>query len=205
MMKITQLKQQIKDAYRVSVFVDEKYSFSLTLDQVLDEGIKKGNELDEAELSYFKKISDEGKLRSRAFEWLMGRPHSERELREYLYRKKAEKEQIEAVVEEFSEKKYVNDENFARWFAEGRLRKNKSERAIKAELMSKGVSPDTIQSVVNSLSTGYGENDKQALNGLVNKLRNRSRYQDERKLTAYLASKGFSYSDIKEALMRDEA
>ena len=199
-MKVTQLKQQVKDAGRVSVFVDEKYCFSLTLDQVLVEGVKKGIELDEAQLSYFKKISVEGKLRSRALEWLMGRPHSERELREYLYRKKAEKEQIEAVVEEFRAKKYVNDEHFARWFAEGRIRKNKSTRAIKAELQSKGVSPDTIQSVVTELQEDSTNGDEQALITLVNKLRNRTRYQDERKLITYLLSKGFSYADVKDAL-----
>ncbi len=199
-MKITQLKQQIKDAERVSVFVDEKYSFSLTLDQVLQEKLKKGVELTVDQLERLKKLSGEGKLRSRALEWLMGRPHSERELREYLYRKKAEKEQIEALVSEFSEKKYINDENFARWFVEGRLRKNKSERAIKAELMSKGVSPLTIQSVVTELRSSTQSSDRETLQHLVNKLRKRARYQDERKLLSYLISKGFSYSDIKEVL-----
>jgi regulatory protein len=121
-MKITQLKQQIKDTERVSIFVDEKYSFSLTLDQVLQEKLKKGVDIDVEQLEHFKKLSGEGKLRSRALEWLMGRPHSERELRDYLYRKKAEKEQVEVLVTEFLSKNYLNDENFARWFAEGRLR-----------------------------------------------------------------------------------
>ena len=41
-MKITALKQQIKSADRVSVFVDEKYSFSLSLDDILTHKIKKG-------------------------------------------------------------------------------------------------------------------------------------------------------------------
>jgi SOS response regulatory protein OraA/RecX len=98
----------------------------------------------------------------------------------------------------------LNDENFARWFAEGRLRKNKSERAIKAELMSKGVSPVTIQSVVAQLSDGSRSNDKEALARLVNKLRNRTRYQDTQKLTGYLITKGFSYSEVKEAIKSRE-
>jgi regulatory protein len=203
-MKITQLKQQIKDTERVSIFVDEKYSFSLTLDQVLQEKLKKGVDIDVEQLEHFKKLSGEGKLRSRALEWLMGRPHSERELRDYLYRKKAEKEQVEVLVTEFLSKNYLNDENFARWFAEGRLRKNKSERAIKAELMSKGVSPVTIQSVVAQLSDGSRSNDKEALARLVNKLRNRTRYQDTQKLTGYLITKGFSYSEVKEAIQSRE-
>lgn len=195
-MKITQIKQQIKDQTRVSIFLEGKYSFSLTLDQLLNEKLKKGDVLDDRRIDELKKLSDEGKLRSRALEWLMGRPHSTREFRDYLYRKKADKDLIEQLVEEFQSKKYLNDEYFAKWFAEGRLRKNKSTRAIRSELMSKGISPVTIQNIVTEFETG----DLEALIVLVNKLRTRPRYQDEQKLKTYLVSKGFSYQDIKEAI-----
>lgn len=40
-MKITALKAQIKNPERVSVFVDGKYSFSLTINEVIDQKIKK--------------------------------------------------------------------------------------------------------------------------------------------------------------------
>ena len=198
-MKITQIKQQIKNPERVSVFLDGKYSFSLTLDQLLNEKLKKDDELDTERVKELMRLSDEGKVRVRALEWLMGRPHSTREFRDYLYRKKAEKELIEKLVEEFSDKKYLNDENFARWFAELRMRKNKSMRAIKSELASKGVSPVTIQSVVTELD--MIENEEDALIKLVNKLSTRPRYiADPKKLIAHLITKGFRYSDIKDAL-----
>jgi len=47
-MKITAIKQQVKNPERVSVFIDGKYEFSLTLDEVLKEKIKIGLELDKA-------------------------------------------------------------------------------------------------------------------------------------------------------------
>jgi regulatory protein len=202
-MKITQLKQQVKNSERVSVFVDGKYSFSLTLDHLLAEGLKKDQELDEQRLVALKKLSDEGKLRARALEWLMGRPHSTREFRDYLYRKKADKEHAEALVQEFTEKRYLNDESFARWFAEGRMRKRKSQRAIIAELRAKGVPQEAIQSVVTDL--GIENNEQGSLLELVNKLSKRTRYQDPQKLTAYLISKGFRYSDVKEAIVNSSA
>ncbi len=201
-MKITALKQQVKNIDRVSVFVDRKYSFSLRLDQLLEQKLKKGLELDDNQIKQFKKISDEGKLKQRALEWLMGRPHSVREFRDYLYKKQAEKDLIEAWVEEFTTKRYLDDESFAKWFAEGRRRKNKSARAISSELFSKGVTSAIIQSIINELEekddTNKSEGD--ALGELIIKLRGRLRYQDQQKLTAYLISKGFKYSDIKEAL-----
>lgn len=197
-MTITGIKEQVKNKDRVSVFVDGKYSFSLTISDFLDHKIKVGMELGEAGLKRLKKLGDEGKLRQRTLEWLLNRPHSERELRDYLYRKSVEKEQIESLVDYFQSKGYQNDEKFTIWFAENRLRKNKSWRAVEAELKSKGVSSVTIQSVVSQV--GGQQNDKEALNKLIEKLSTRSRYQDEKKLIAYLISKGFSYSLIKENL-----
>jgi regulatory protein len=201
-MKITAIKAQVKSDSRVSVFLDGKYSFSLTLDQLLDLKLKKGLEVDDGQAKQFKKLSDEGKLKQRALEWLMGRPHSTREFRDYLYRKQAEKDLIEAWAEEFTAKGYLNDADFARWFADVRRRKNKSARAITAELFSKGVAPATIQNIISELeiSDDSKKSETEALNDLMTKLKGRSRYQDQQKLIAYLISKGFKYSDIKEAL-----
>jgi hypothetical protein len=103
-MKITSIKQQVKNAERVSVFVDGKYTFSLSLDELLAHKLKTNDELGAHDVKKFKKISADGKLRARALEWLMSRPRSEREFRDYLYRKKAETEQIENLVNEFSKK-----------------------------------------------------------------------------------------------------
>ncbi len=197
-MKITSLKSQVKNPDRVSVFVDNKYSFSLTFDQMLEQKLKKDIELDQTDINRLKKLSDEGKLKARALEWLMGRPHSEREFRDYMFRKKADKDLTQAWLEEFRQKNYLNDENFARWFAENRMRKNKSKREIEAELISKGIPQVTIQNTVTDLKIDSLE--KEALQELVNKLRKRTRYSDETKLKKYLVSKGFNYSDIKVAL-----
>ena len=202
-MKITQIKQQVKNPERVSIFLDGKYTFSLTLDQLLNERLKKTDELDEQRVKELKKLSDEGKIRARALDWLLSRPHSTRELRDYLYRKKAEKDHVEALVEEFTDRKYLDDTAFAKWFVDLRLRKNKSKRAITSELYSKGISPATIQSIVtNGNDSNY---DTEALLKLVNKLSNRPRYSDLKKLTAYLIGKGFSYGDIKQVLSDRDA
>src|SRR3954468_12937735 len=108
-MKITSIKQQVKNPERVSVFVDGKYEFSLSLDELVKYKLKNNDELDKADVKRFKKISADGKLRARALEWLMNRPHSERELRDYLYKKKVEKDQIESLVDEFTHKGHLNN------------------------------------------------------------------------------------------------
>lgn len=198
-MTITNFKEQVKNKDRVSIFVDGKYSFSLTIDELLTEKLKAGQEIDEQELTRLKKLSDDGKLKMRMLEWLTMRPHSERELRDYLYRKKVEKEQMAEMIYWAQTRGFQNDESFARWFAEGRLRKNKSWRSVQAELRSKGISLVTIQSIATELGSTQ-QSDLEALKKLIDKLSTKPRYQDPKKLISYLLSKGFSYEDVKSLL-----
>src|SRR6185436_3876955 len=110
----------------------------------------------------------------------MLRPHSERELRDYLYRKKTDKELIEAFVAEFQEKKYQNDQDFARWWYEQRSSHNRSDRFIKSELMKKGVDSDIIDGLLEKESDQGHEMER--LKVVIAKKGKLSRYQaDEKK------------------------
>lgn len=196
-MKISAIKQQVKNPERASIFVDGKYGFSLSLDDLVREKLKHGQELDEAELKRLKKLSDDGKLKARALEWLLSRPRSVREFSDYLYRKKVEKPQIEVLVEEFTAKGYLSDEVFAKWLIEMRRRHGKSERAITSELYKKGVSRQIVGEVI--VSQESGELDR--LKNLIDKKQRLSRYKnDPLKLKQFLVGQGFKYCDIEAAL-----
>jgi regulatory protein len=197
-MKITSIKQQVKNAERVSVFVDGKYTFSLSLDELLAHKLKTNDELGAHDVKKFKKISADGKLRARALEWLMSRPRSEREFRDYLYRKKAETEQIENLVNEFSKKGYLDNEKFAAWFAELQARRGKSNRAIRSELFKKGIGRELADEVLAN-ETG---DEALRLNNMIEKKSKLSRYKNNpQKLTQYLVSQGFSYADVRSAII----
>ncbi len=195
-MKITALKAQVKNPSRVSIFVDSKYTFSLTINEVIEYKLKKDLDITEADIETYKKLSADGKLRARAYEWLMGRPHSTKELKDYLYKKKTDPDLQQKLISEFTDKGILSDERFARWAAERLMRKNKSRRAVQNELRAKGIDAQTIQQVM----ADQPANDTGHLNVLIAKLQTRPRYSDPKKLIAYLISKGFSYQDIKEAL-----
>ncbi|MES2630575.1 MAG: RecX family transcriptional regulator [Patescibacteria group bacterium] len=199
---------QVRDKNRVNVSVDGKYRFSLDFSQVVELGIKVGNEYSETELANLENESQFGKLYMRALEYSLMRPHSERELSDYLYRKTrdtrtktgsikkgASKELTERVYARIIEKGYVNDEAFARFWVENRqLKKGISKRKLQAELFSKGVN----RSIVDSLIADSERNDAEEIQKIIEK--KASRYDDEQKLIAYLARQGFSYDDIKEAI-----
>jgi regulatory protein len=196
-MKITSIKQQIKNPERVSVFVDDIYSFSLSLDELVREKLKKDQQLDKSDIKRLKKISEDGKLRSRSLEWLLGRPHSTREFKDYLRRKKAETELVEQLIDEFSQKGYLDDAKFAAWFAEVKTRKLKSVRAIRSELLQKGITGEALEAALNSNEI----NEEESLKELIAKKQNRSKYkQDPVKFAKYLTSQGFSYDLVKQQL-----
>lgn len=193
-MRVSSLKEQISDTDRVNVFVDGKYSFSLTIAEIIDNKVKIGKELDQADLDTLKKVSSDGKIRMRAYEWLMNRPHSTRELSDYLWRKKVESELIEKLVAEFTEKKVLSDERYTEWFTERAGRKHKSARMTQNELRGKGIQVKT------GAMAGPGLDDLASLKSLIAKLSSRPRYSDQARLIRYLQGKGFSYADIKMAL-----
>ena len=196
-MKITAIKQQVKNPERVSIFVEGKYSFSLSLDELLAQKLKRGEELTKTDVKKLKKLSADGKLRIRAMEWLLNRPHSTREFRDYLYRKKAEPELIETFIKEFSDRGYLDDRKFGEWFIELQERRGKSNRAIRAELFKKGVGRE----VVEELITTQISDETQRLKVLIAKKNKLPRYQkDPQKLAKYLVAKGFSWQEVKQTL-----
>ena len=196
-MRVTSIKQQVKNSERVSVFIDGEYSFSLSLDELLKYKLKNSDELTSSDIKKYKKISADGKLRIRALEWLLNRPHSERELRDYLYRKKVEKEKIDSLVDEFSQKGYLDNAKFAIWFAELQGRRGKSDKAIRSELFKKGIDREMIDEVLS-----HGElSEDERLKTMIAKKAKLARYQnDSVKLARYLINQGFSYQRVKSQL-----
>lgn len=212
-MKITAITAQQQDKNRVNVLVDGKYRFSLDVYQVADLGVRIGREYSEQELIELETESQFGKLYARALEYTMMRPHSSREIKDYLYRKtlttrtKSRKTGeirerpgvgvgvTERVFERLVEKGYVDDEKFARYWVENRnLRKGSSRRKLEAELRSKGIESTTI----NKYLAETERDDRTELQKIIAK--KRARYVDDQKFMQYLARQGFSYDDIKAAL-----
>lgn len=211
-MKITSISVQVRNPDRVNISIDGKYRFSLDISQITDLGVKVGREVSEDELVTLETESQFGKLYSRALEYCLMRPHSIREVRDYLYRKtlttkyKDKQGQVceksgypptlsARVLEKLQHKGYVNDEQFARWWAENRnVGKGTSLRKLSTELRAKGVGTQTIEQAISA----SGRRDDSELTNIVAK--KRVKYPDDQKLIQYLARQGFRYDDIKAAL-----
>ncbi len=216
-MKITAISAQQKDKNRVNIMVDGAYRFSLDVFQYADLGIRVGKEYTDQELNDLETESQFGKLYARALEYCLMRPHSSREMRDYLYRKTrttkvrsrktgevtdrpgVSQSLTERVYDRLVEKKYIDDDKFARYWVENRnMKKGASKRKLQAELQSKGVDRAIIESQLDQTERTDGDE----LQKIIEK--KRRRYPDGQKFMQYLARQGFSYDDIKAALERSE-
>jgi regulatory protein len=198
-MKITDIKQQIKQQSRYSVFVSGKYAFSLSDSQIRLSCLKIGQELTKEDVERWKRESDEGKVLDRTLRWLAIRPRSEWELNDYLKRKDVHEDLAHKVIEQIREFGYIDDKEFAdSWVRSRRMLKSSSKRRLCQELQQKRIASDIIDEVL----TNDEIEDSTTLDELIEKKSKQTRYQDDEKLIAYLARQGFNYSDIKEALSR---
>lgn len=221
-MKITKITRQQKRDDRYSVYVDEKYSFSLSEYQLAGSGLVIGKEYSEAEIESFATESQFGKMYERTLNYVMIRPRSEKEIKDYLTRsflypksktykdkkgqfqvkkQMVDKEKvsilIQRVIDRLNEKGYINDAVFAKaWVNSRQLNKQSSLRRLRQELMQKGISENIIATVLQNAKV----DEMQILRELIKKKRNLPRYQDDKKLIPLLLRQGFNYDNIKEVM-----
>ena len=207
-MKITSITTQKRNNNRVNISIDGRYRFSLDTYQLVELGIKVGIEYAETDLVTLEQESMFGKIYGRALEYCLMRPHSAREVQNYLYHKTRSKrdktgelkpgvssEITVRVFERLVEKGYVNDQKFASFWIENRsLNKGISSRKLMAELREKGVSKTIIEDTLIEAQ----RSDSEEIQKIITK--KLSHYPDEKKLIAYLARQGFEYNEIKQAL-----
>ena len=217
-LKITNMKQGVKNPNRVNVFVNDKYAFSLDVAQVVDLGVKVGQKISEERLAELKNASEFGKLYQRTLEWVLIRPRSIKETKDYLYRKLkmsfserssrpslrgsslrprsncgCSSEDIlefsDGIISRLCEKGYLDDERFAEWYVENRfVKKGISKKRLKMELVKKGVASDIVEEVLTK------RNDEEELLKIIAKKRNK--YDDE-KLINYLCRQGFEFQLVQ--------
>jgi regulatory protein len=197
--KITSIKQQVKRADRYSLYVEGKYAFSLSESVLLDSKLAGGQEIDEAQLADYKKLSQDDKAYGNALRYSAMRPHSTWEMQQYFRRKAIEEPVAERIIERLTRIGLVDDLAFARsWVASRHLLKDVSNRRLLMELRQKQVPSTIIEQVLSEDEV----DERQSLRELIIKKRSQLKYRDDpTKLMQYLARQGFGYDDIKAMLL----
>lgn len=198
-MKITGIRQQQKRHDRYSIYVDDKYSFSLSENDLIKSGLRVNQELNQEDLAKLQDESKLGKAYDRAINYISIRERSEFEVTDYLKRKDYEPEIIAKVSQKLQKIELIDDRKFARAWCEWRVRANKSKRQIHSELVKKRVSREIIDEVLTSIDSAT---EVDQINAIIEQKLRLPRYQDKQKLISFLARRGYSYGQIKEAMSK---
>lgn len=196
-MKIISLKRKSND---VKIILEDGSFITIDYRTFVDFKLHKDFELDDNILELLSKESSFVKAKDSAFRLLARRLHSKKELSQKLLKKKFPIEIIERVIKEFSDKSYLNDDEFARLFTQEKIMKGKTGiNKLQFELSNRGIDKQIMQEVIKSVDTeNYFSSLKEIAEKKLQQLKNRE--TDKRKistkLASYLASKGYEFDLI---------
>lgn len=111
---VTSLRGAVRDPHRINVFLDGKFSFSLTLTELADSKLHQGQVLTNPEVERLRNLSGLGKLYQQTLEYCFSRPHSKKEIIDYLERKRLRRDISWKRFEEHQLKMHNDPEYAAR-------------------------------------------------------------------------------------------
>ena len=200
MKKITAIKAQRKNIERVSIFLDGEFAFGVA--RVLAGFLQTGQFLNEDQIATLKADDELESAYLKAINFLSYRPRSSAEIRKNLRKHEIPALCIEPTIERLEKNGFVNDKDFAEIWVENRNAfRPRGKQALKYELRQKGIADKvietTLEEMVNEEELVYQAGIKKA-----RKLARRNlEWQDFRKkLTAFLARRGFGYGVISPIL-----
>ena len=153
-MVISKIERQKKNRSRFSIFIDEKYAFSVGEDTYARFVLHTGQELTPAERDEIENVELESSVKKTALRYRSYRPRSTNEVREYLKKKGYDEQNIERALGYLKENNLLNDKEFARMVCRDRLvLKPVGIATMRKLLLKKGIERTTVDEVVQDLYT----------------------------------------------------
>jgi regulatory protein len=200
MRKITAIEVQKKNRQRVNIFLDGEFGFGLS--RIVAAWLNVGQELGEEKIASLQAEDAREVALQKALNFLSYRARSVEEIRQNLRKHEMPEAVIEETLERLQKAGLANDEQFAQAWVENRSTfRPRSHRALSMELRRKGLDEQVIQTALAE-ATDEGELAYQAA------LRKARRFEGlewpdfRRKLSEFLARRGFGYEVIGEAVRR---
>lgn len=202
-MKITSIKTQKRKQDRVSIYIDDQFSFGLSQDIRYKFQLAVGMEITDEFINEILMKEEEKKVLESALNFLSYRARSEKELFTRLTQKEYPNDFIIKAISYCKEYGYINDKEFALSFIRDKTNLNKyGPKKLRYELYKKGVSQNIIDEVL------IPDKDSEYEMALELGLKKITRYKNDnkdavyRKLGGFLQRKGYS-SDIVYKVLRE--
>ena len=199
MRKITEIQVQKKNPNRVNIHLDGEYAFGLA--RIVAAWLQVGQTLDEEKIARLQTEDAQERAMQQALLFLSYRARSEKEIRQNLSKHEIPEAIIEETIEKLRENGFADDKKFANAWVENRSTfRPRGRRALTLELRQKGIDDSTIESALEGIdeeALAYEAGIKKA-----RKLRVQEWSEFRKKMSDFLARRGFSYSVIAPIVSR---
>lgn len=195
-MKITKIEVQKKNKNRVNLYIDDNFKCGLSLETILKNHLKVGQEISQNELQYFKCDSEKEVALNKALGYIAKYQKSEKELKKYLKDKEFDDEVVDFVAEKLKSYGFVDDKIFATNFVKCKT-KNQGKRKISSMLKQKGVDENIVEEIVSEYACDVEQIGLVAQKYLKNKPLD---LKTKQKAYRYLSSRGYLSEDISSCL-----
>ncbi len=140
------------------------------------------------------------KIFNRILKFINIRPRSEKEVVDYLKRKRIDVLKHRYIIERIKNLNLLDDFEFTKFWIESRISQGKSKKSIVYELKIKGISKEILEEVFNKMEIDELKIAKE----LVAKKRYKWQKYDEKtrkqKISQYLLSKGYDWNVINDVI-----
>ncbi|WP_419873162.1 regulatory protein RecX [Candidatus Pristimantibacillus sp. PTI5] len=163
--------------------------------------LTKGQLLTEVQIEEIRMEDERYRAYVLAIAYLGARPRTRKQIEQYLNRKLFESDNIQYALDRLEKEHIVDDEQYARQFAAGRLKNSlKGRRFIQQELAQRGVSKEAAAEAISALDHKVElASAKKAAEKKWRSLKGDT-FEKKRKLMGYLMRSGFPGDIVKEAI-----
>lgn len=199
MMRVERIEASKHRKGRILVFLEDGACLKITEQELLDFGLRAGDELDEAALGRLKEAAGVSNTRAAAADLIGKRAMSRRDLERKLREKGASEAEARYAAEWLEAIGALNDAEYAAALVRHCAQLGYGPARVREKLYEKGVPRELWEEALEELPAGGG----QVEDFLRSKLRGRIPDEKEkRRLTNALLRRGFPWGEVKAAWRR---
>ncbi len=199
-MEITSVEKSKKNKDRLSVYIDGRFSFTISEEDYISLNLYEKSEISEETIRYIKDTLNFREAKSKAVRYLSLKLRTEKEVREKLLSEGYEQDCATKVIDELKAIGYINNKLYAQKYIFDRSKlKPLSKRMMRLELLSRGIDEETADEVL----ADWKVEDSSVAESLLKRKFGKYDISDEkilRKAYMFLVHRGFSRETIREAM-----
>jgi regulatory protein len=198
--QITAIKPQ-KNKKRINIYLDGKFGFGIDYESFVKLNLKVEQNLTQEEIEKIVKEAEFQKVKDKLLRYATIRPRSEKETGDWMKRKKVHKSIKKDLFDTLKRLELIDDRKFASWWIDQRLQfKPRGKKALYSELMKKGVGRNEIEDALSEVEIDETDMAKKLASEKSYKWEKYKGREKQKKMSDYLARKGFGWDVIKSVL-----